>query len=46
MGPEPHFASGLLQHQANDLVDEHEDLASRLKIAGQFGEWIDNVAGS
>ncbi|MBL0408408.1 site-specific integrase [Microvirga aerilata] len=45
-GSEPHLASGLLQHQDKELVDENYNLASSLEVADLFGEWIDNIAGS
>jgi hypothetical protein len=45
-GSEPHLASGLLQHQDKELVDEHYNLASSLEVADLFGQWIENIAGS
>jgi integrase len=45
-GSEPHLASGLLQHQDKDLVDENYNLASSLEVADLFGGWIDDIAGS
>ena len=45
-GSEPHLASGLLQHQDEELVDENYNLASSLEVADLFGGWIDDIAGS
>jgi integrase len=45
-GSEPHLASGLLQHQDMELVDENYNLASSLEVADLFGGWIDDIAGS
>ena len=45
-GPEPHLASGLLQHQDKDLVDENYNLASSLEVADVFCGWIDTIAGA
>jgi len=45
-GAEPHLASGLLQHQDEEIVDEHYNLASSLDAADQFGQWIDTIAAS
>jgi integrase len=45
-GSEPHLASGLLQHQDKELVDEYYDLASSLEVADLFGGWIDDIARS
>jgi len=45
-GSEPHLASGLLQHQDKELVDEHYNLASSLEVVDLFGQWIENSAGS
>jgi hypothetical protein len=45
-GSEPHLASGLLQHQDKDLVDENYNLASSLEVDDLFGGWIDDIATS
>jgi hypothetical protein len=45
-GSEPHLASGLLQYQDKELVDENYNLASSLEVADLFGGWIDDIAGS
>jgi len=44
-GSEPHLASGLLQHQDKELVDENYNLASSLEVADVIGGWIDTIAG-
>ena len=40
------LASGLLQHQDKELVDENYNLASSLEVADLFGGWIDDIARS
>jgi len=45
-GSEPHLASGLLQHEDKELVDESYNLAGSLEVADLFGGWIDDIAGS